>query len=262
MTAYEPAAAVSTYLREFSDSIALLEGARRFDLGHLRSVLTGRAMFNRVYDAAFPSRVTAEDVSIVSRFAREENVRPVWLLDSDHIDDETTRELQRHGFAPTARWSGMWYEGAEVSHIEPPAGLVVSRVQDLGALQVWIRICAEVEGFSPAQEETFADLFTMLMHQSAAWTHLIAREADRPVATASMFLTGRIAAVDWVNTIDAARRRGIARYLVSMLLREMRASYDLAVLTSTKIGEPVYRQLGFRECSRITAYRGRVKGED
>lgn len=249
------AAAVSTYLRDFSDSIALLGDSKRFDFGHIRGVFTGRAMFNRFYDAAYPSLVTAADIPRLAAVAAEEKCRPVWLLDMDHIDAGLSDALQSHGFVRKAEWSGMWRDVEDLPRVDQPNGLSVRRVDDDATLRVWSRVCVDVEEFTSSQEETFTDLFLTLQRQHAGWTHLIAGMDGRPVATASLLITNRIAAVDWVNTLPEARRRGIAHHLVSRLLHEAAGSYDVAVLTSTADGESLYRRLGFQHCSRVSAWR-------
>lgn len=252
MSTLAPAAAVAAYLRDFSDSIALLPGARRVDFGHVRGVLTGRAMFNRFYDAVHPSRVTVEDVATIAAATREQ-VRTAWLLDEARVAD-LAPALEAHGFRSFATWSGMWRGTDGVPSAPLPAGVTVATIDDVEALRTWSRVCAGVEGFSRAQEETFFDLFATLRAHAAPWTHLLATINGREVATASLFVTGRIAAVDWVNTIPDARGRGIAGALVTRLLRDARGTYDLAVLTSTAAGESVYRRLGFARCSGVVVY--------
>ena len=255
MTPLTAAGAVFTYLRDFSDSIALLPGAKRFDFGHVRGVFTGRAMFNRFYDATYPPIVTADDVATLAGVALEQNCRPVWLFDTDGIGPAVAGALEANGFVQKATWSGMWRSAEDLPRVDPPQGVTVTRVDDSVALLTWVRICVEVEDFSPAQGETFRELFQTLRDQDAPWTHLIASIDGRAVATASLFLTNRIAAVDWVNTLPDARRRGTASHLVSRLLSDAAGTWDVAVLTSTADGESLYRRLGFRHCAGVAAYR-------
>ena len=255
MTPLMAPGAVFTYLRDFSDSIALLPGAKPFDFGHVRGVFTGRAMFNRFYDATYPSIVTAADVARLAGVALQQKCRPVWLFDTDRIDAAVAGALEANGFVQKATWSGMWRGAGDLPQAEPPDGLTISRVDDSDELLTWIRICVEVEGFSAEQGKTFTELFQTLREQNVPWTHLIASIDGRAVATASLFLTTRIAAIDWVNTLPDARRRGIASHLVSRLLSDAAGTWDVAVLTSTGDGESLYRRLGFQHCARVAAYR-------
>ena len=251
-----PADAVFTYLRDFSDSLRLLDGAHSVDLAHLRAVFTHRAMFNRIYDAAYPSRVTREDAGHIATLVRQQNVaRAVWLLDADRVGETMRSALEASGFAPKATWTGMWRSAEELPRVHAPPRITVTHAETGDSLRAWSRICAEVEAYSPAQEETLTDVFTVLQRHRANWTHLVAHLDGRAVATASLFLTRRIAAIDWVHTVADGRQRGIATHLVSKLLDHARGSYDTAVLTSTEAGERLYRRLGFRDCSRIAAWR-------
>lgn len=253
MTRIDPAAAVAGYLRDFSDSIAVLPASEVVDLGHLRGVFTGRAMFNRFYDAVHPSRISDEDVERVRDLSRQRGVRPVWIVDRSSLNERIERALTEAGFQQSSEWTGMWRELRDVEVTAPPTGLEVRRVAGEADLRHFTAICHETEHCSAEQAGTFFDLFAAL--GAIQWRHLIAIWGGEPVATASMFVTGNIAALDWVNTLPRARKRGIAAHLVTRLLDEARSSCELAVLTSTSAGESVYRKLGFEECSRIVACR-------
>lgn len=249
------AQAVAAYLRAFSDSLTCLPGTTSVDLGHLRAVFTGRPMFNRIYDAVAPSGATAADVPRVSALSLQYGVNPVWIVDVDRVDDEFAKALAGHGFSRTATWLGMARERKQPLTCELPDGLSVEDVNDERAVRQWARVCSEVEGFSALQERTLCELFARLHERRARWRHSIGWINGEPVATASLLVIDRIAALDWVNTRATYRRRGIAAHLAARLLNEATGRYEIAVLTSTPSGESLYRRLGFEDCSRIAAYR-------
>lgn len=252
-TQLQRARAVTEYLRDFSDSIAALPGAEVVDLGRFRAVFSHRRIFNRIYQNEYPATLTPDDVVRGARVARSRMLQPVWIVDERGLPPESIRTLASENFSRTATWIGMARDFANLSESPAPEHVAMRFVETPADLAVWARICAEVESYSDDQQKTFLELFERLGRRQ--WTHAIADLQGEPVAAASLFVTGRIAALDWVSTLEPARGRGIAGYLCRRLLELARGRCDLAVLTSTPIGERIYRKLGFIDCARIASFR-------
>jgi GNAT superfamily N-acetyltransferase len=90
------------------------------------------------------------------------------------------------------------------------------------------------------------------------WRHYLGRLAGEPVATSASLFGAGGAGVYCVSTVERARRRGIAAAVTLAALREARdLDFTIGVLGSSKMGYPVYRRLGFRECCRIGLYEWR-----
>jgi GNAT superfamily N-acetyltransferase len=73
-----------------------------------------------------------------------------------------------------------------------------------------------------------------------------------PVATSARFLSNGVVGIYGVATVPAARRRGFGGAMTVAAIDDGRAlGYGVAVLIATRLGEPVYRRLGFREMYRV-----------
>lgn len=73
----------------------------------------------------------------------------------------------------------------------------------------------------------------------------------RPVATASLVLSGTVAGVYSVSTVPAYRRLGYGEAMTwAAMLHGRDRGATLAVLEASRQGEPVYRAMGFREVVR------------
>jgi GNAT superfamily N-acetyltransferase len=248
-----PYHAVLQYLHDFSESISRLPGAVHIDQENVCAVFTRRAMFNRFYDRWIPSRIAADDVARVAELCARRGSRAGWIVDQSKIDDGFERALERERFHLQSMWTGMWLPlTARTVAVHP--SLKVERVS-AESFDEWAALYARVENYSMAQQETFRDLFKAIGLGSSGWTHLIARSDGIAAGVASLYVTGDVAALDWVGTLPEMRGRGVATQLVSVLLAEAAERARTAVLTSTQIGKSVYEKLGFVSCSAIDAWR-------
>jgi ribosomal protein S18 acetylase RimI-like enzyme len=77
-----------------------------------------------------------------------------------------------------------------------------------------------------------------------------------PVATFLLYLGETAAALHWVATVPAMRRRGVATALAAAGLAEAReAGYHTAVLTASAEARSLYAKLGFREYGDVVRLR-------
>ena len=80
---------------------------------------------------------------------------------------------------------------------------------------------------------------------------LVVYENQRPVATAALLFSHRIAGVYWVATIPEARGRGYAELAMRAISNHaFDCGAKLVVLQASQFGEPIYRKLGYREFTR------------
>jgi predicted acetyltransferase len=77
----------------------------------------------------------------------------------------------------------------------------------------------------------------------------------RPVATSMYFLGAGVVGIYFVATLPEARRKGAGYAVTQRALRDGRAlGYRAGILQASKMGEPVYRRMGFRETHKTMNY--------
>ena len=76
------------------------------------------------------------------------------------------------------------------------------------------------------------------------------------VATSARFLSDGVVGIYGVATVSEARGRGFGSSMTLAALRDGQSlGYDVGVLIATRLGEPVYRRLGFQELYRVGEFR-------
>jgi GNAT superfamily N-acetyltransferase len=87
------------------------------------------------------------------------------------------------------------------------------------------------------------------------WRHYVGLAGGDPVACASVFLAAGVAGLYFVCTVPAARRRGIGAAISrEALAGTLELGFDVGVLGSSPMGQPMYERLGFREVCAVNVY--------
>ena len=135
-----------------------------------------------------------------------------------------------------------------------PAGLEVSQVRDLSALEQWIQASFAGFGFSATGSHSAFEVFAGLGFDLPLRSYLGTLHGE-PVAVSQLFLGAGVAGIYIVATVPEARRQGIATALTLAPLREARAlGYRIGILHASPMGLGVYRRLGFREYCKMSGY--------
>lgn len=137
-----------------------------------------------------------------------------------------------------------------------PTNIRVQRVNDHETLYTWCRVGVSSVGLP--------DLIVKPLFDMVAWRgfgpdvsfhHYLAWLDDQPVATARLLRQAGIAGIYNVATIPEARRRGAGTTVTLTALQDACAfGYRIGVLLASKMGAPMYHQLGFQEYCQIDNY--------
>ncbi|SRR5579875_247895 len=139
-------------------------------------------------------------------------------------------------------------------------GLSIEEVNEHETLAEWLgamNVAYGEDADNISAEKLAREALLGLPEERAArrYRRYLARLDGAPVATAFTFVHAGAVGLYGVTTIPQARRRGIgAAVSLAALVAAQNDGCQFAVLESSPLGEPVYRQLGFREASRIRSY--------
>lgn len=140
---------------------------------------------------------------------------------------------------------------------EIPAEAELRRVKDAQAARDFAQVAVEgfggeAPGFGDLIGTIFSQPRSLLAPDTAAF---VVWHRGHPAATALSMLQDGVAWIGWVATTPQSRGQGLGRLATAAATRAgFTLGADFASLEATKMGEPVYSRLGFREILRYRTY--------
>jgi GNAT superfamily N-acetyltransferase len=129
---------------------------------------------------------------------------------------------------------------------------IINPVQTKDDLNIWRDIAIAVNGpaFVPLADTYVRVGIGNQLHSYIGWIE------DVPVAISSIFYGTYAAGVYNISTLPAYRGRGLGRAITLRGLQDAKENkYEVAVLTSTEMGLPVYNRIGFKPCTTMSVYK-------
>jgi ribosomal protein S18 acetylase RimI-like enzyme len=231
-------AAISTTLEGFYSAVEGADFQRR--VGHARLLFPAVPIriFNGVVVESSPTAGVADSIAEVERRGIPCGVQ---VREGRHPDVEA--EVARLGLTARTPMPGMTATPGELAEVRV-SELEIVRVDDEAGLAEAARIAASAEG---APLEFMRALYTPGVLQLPGNRIYLGRVDGEAVTTAIGYRTGRDAAIFSVGTHADHRRRGYGAAMTAWAARDGFADgADLAWLQTSKMGESVYRRLGFR----------------
>jgi len=174
----------------------------------------------------------------------------IWVR--DHVDRHLEKILLSKGLEPKRipGSSGMIIRH-RINSISTPEGFQLKEVAN----------SKEVEDFSIVTQNAFdkpnivrKEMFSsdnILI--SSSTVAFIIYEKDKPMAAASIMLSGSMAGIYWVGTVEEGRGKGLGSYITQIVTN---AAFDkganTVILQASIAGERIYKKLGYET---ITHYR-------
>lgn len=201
-------------------------------------------------------RVICESIELM----RARQVPGTWHVGPSMRPRDIGDRLLRHRFMYGGNDIGMAIDLRRLPDAAAvPGGLTVTRVRDHQGLALWARTLGEGFGEGEREAAWVGIMYLRIgLGDDVPWRHFLGSTGGEPVATVSLFLGAGVAGIYFVFTAPRTRRRGIGAAMTLAALEEARAmGFQIGVLTSSPMGYPVYRRLGFQERCRIPIYEWR-----
>ncbi|MCC3375317.1 GNAT family N-acetyltransferase [Cohnella sp. REN36] len=216
-------------------------------------------MFNRVFTTprdlkpdSLASLIEAEK----SRYEKR-GASLMWVHWGEEEAPGLTERLVEGGFEEKNLLPGMGLDLTTPEEERPAIpGLAIETVTKAETFEIYKDVSARTFGLPLPLNTLLVDAIAgaALQGDGKVVSYLAYLEGE-PVAITTAFLEKGVAGIYNVGTLEAARGRGIGRAITQHAVREARASgASLAVLQASKLGEPVYRGLGFEAGLTIGLY--------
>lgn len=215
-------------------------------------------VFNSIMDTRLAPEQTDGAIRSIVSDAEMRNIPVQWWIFPSTQPSDLADRLKIYGFSSEFENPGMAADLNQLDASQPkPEGFSIRLAQDDFAWKQWSQTMQI--GFNiPMPDEMRIQAWWDLLRQSdpnimSAITGFL---HDEPVSTSLLFLAGGVAGIYWVATIPEARRRGIGAWMTLSPLRMARSiGYNVGVLFASKMGQNIYRRIGFQQFCTIARYQ-------
>jgi GNAT superfamily N-acetyltransferase len=188
-----------------------------------------------------------------------------WWVGPTTAPADLGERLRARGFSRAFEMPGMAADLDALPEAGPlPEGIAIERVADAVSLAQWNRIALAAFDFPPELEESVLAIETDLgWSPDDPYHRYLGRLDGQPVASSALYMGAGVAGIFTVGTLPEARRRGTGRAItLAPLLDARERGYRVGILSASRMGEPIYRRLGFQEYCRLAAYALATEGQD
>lgn len=198
-----------------------------------------------------PELITRETLSAVEAYFKWRG-RPYSIMSLDALVPYAARLLNRYNYTEYDSMPAMWLEGPSQDAVRGSPDLWVSRVSTPGPLASFRAILSQTFNLSIAEVNLVLGEKTL---QVAHVRHYLGWLDNIPVGTATLVLSGKVAGVWNVGTLQEYRGQGVAAALMRHILSEARTlGYNSSMLLASNDGMPLYARLGYETLSTVRVF--------
>ena len=172
-------------------------------------------------------------------------------------DDDLRAACEGHGLAVFGAGGPEMVCGQRLPERELPDGVELRVVNSAGELSDFIAVNAEAYAVYGMPPEEVAAVFSdpQQVLSSEGVFSVVAYLANKAVGAAQVVVSGPMAGVYWVGTVERARCRGIGEACTRAVTNmAFDAGAEAVSLQASPMGEPVYRRMGYEPLYRYDDY--------
>ncbi len=203
-------------------------------------------------NVAFHANINPENLDrTIEQFmaeGRKRNVPLRWYLGHKDKPANLTERLAAHGFTTPGLGPGMAIDLNEMKEEPFPTGLKITEVKDNNALKAWCHIACAGFGIPVTAEPAMMEWLKTDLECKLPVKHYLGLMDGIPAATSMSYLAAGVAGIYLVATLPEARNKGVGFAMTQKPLKDAKTlGYLIGTLQASKMGEPVYLRMGFKE---------------
>jgi GNAT superfamily N-acetyltransferase len=223
---------------------------------YMKKVYTG--LIDGVLVTRIDDDLVDEKIEEAKNFYSNLGHRWTWPIYSSTRPLNLGNSLERHGFRRVEEKHPLMAMNLEElkEDFPLPKGLEIRKVVGETTLPIWSRVFLVGHGLERLLEPGSRIFQAVGVRDDHPATKYLGFYNKMPVASTQIFYGRRVARLNFVSTMPEARGKGVGTAISWFsLLSARNRGYKVAVLTSTDMGYPIYRKLGFEDICNFDYYQ-------
>lgn len=211
---------------------------------------------NGIFRARLKPQEVDKTIERLVNMGRARKVPLQWWVGRDTRPANLGDSLLAQGFITHGGGAGMAIDLLAMKQdVHDLPDLRITEVTDGGTLKTWCHTTSVGFGIPEHAELALLEWFTTDLQLKQPLKFYLGTWQGKPVATSLLFLAEGVAGIYFVATVAEARNRGFGFTITQKPLQAAREmGYRVGILQASKMGEPVYRRMGFKRYSTIQSY--------
>jgi ribosomal protein S18 acetylase RimI-like enzyme len=210
---------------------------------------------NPIFRGAWRTRLAAEEAEtrideVVAWFKQQQAADFFWWTDAQTQPTDMVERLLHRGFDGNREGDpGMVANLYRLNeHLQTPANFHIRQALDPQALADWRDAFVAAFEMPLSGGQAWLDAIRSITQEPVPWQLYIGYLDQQPVASSMLFMSAGVAGIYSVGTLPSARKRGIGTAMtLHPLLEARQQGYHYAILFASRMGNSVYKRIGFRE---------------
>ena len=216
------------------------------------------SQFNIIYGTKYQNTDVDRQITDVISHFKSLGIPFKWIIGPSAEPKNIGDHLKRHGCELKWDEAGMAIDLNLIEKQEfKSSDLTIKNVNGAETLGHWFIPVAEGFQLSESMRKVLYKCYKNLGFKRENWHLYVGYMNGIPVAASNLFIAAGVAGIYHVATLPEYRQRGIGTAMTLIPLRTAKEfGYRYGVLRATKLGEHVYKKLGFEEYCRIQSWQG------
>lgn len=205
---------------------------------------------NFIYNLSEENIISTHDVIGLIEKYRENSAPAFWIIRESEMLDKLEETFYENNIRPVEVWPGMTMklDKLNTEKYSSLEGLKIKIVQSEDELKTWIKIVSSELFNGILLDENF---FEKEIKKEKITLYLGFYDGE-PVATSMSFRNEESVGLYMIATLPEFRGKGIGTYLTTKpLIDALNNGFTTGILQASKMGESVYRKIGFEQCCRF-----------
>jgi hypothetical protein len=205
---------------------------------------------NFIYNLSEENPISSHDVIGLIEKNRINIAPAFWIIKEGEILDKLEEIFYENNIRPVEVWPGMTIELDKLDIVKYSRleGLNIRTVQTEDELKSWLKIVGSELFNGSLLDENF---FVKEIRKEKIKLYL-GFYNGKPVATSMSFFNNETVGLYMIATLPEFRGKGIGACITAKpMIDALNRGYSTGILQASKMGESVYRKIGFEQCCRF-----------